>query len=229
MKRVLFPAAPGVFTAAGMLAGRLEHHFLRPLGRLLDRLDPRELATVRSELEADARSTFGAEGRGAARLDLAFSLDMRFQGQEASLPVPFPALPDAAALRSAFLDAYRETYGYVSDDRVEIVAVRLAATLADGPVLDFSAMRRADAANVGERQTRRAYFGRETGWIDAPVMARAALAGAAIGPLILESDDCTIVIPAAARAEPDTTGNLLVTLEQRRSDERSPVAPAWVS
>jgi hypothetical protein len=43
-------------------------------------------------------------------------------------------------------------------------------------------------------------------------MARAALAEATVGPLILESDDCTIVIPIAARAEPDATGNLLVTL-----------------
>lgn len=211
IKRVLFPAAPGVFTAAGMLAGRLEHHFLRPFGRYLDRLDPQALAETRRDMEADARSVFGAEGYAAASLDFAFSLDMRFQGQEASLPVPFPASLDTAWLRGAFLDAYSETYGYVSGDRVEIVAVRLAATLADGQVLDFSAMRRADTAGA-ERRTRRAYLGREAGWIEVPVMARAALAEATVGPLILESDDCTIVIPVAARAEPDATGNLLVTL-----------------
>jgi len=212
MKRVLFPAAPGVFTAAGMLAGRLEHHFLRPFGRYLDRLDPPTLAMTRRDMEAVARTAFGAEGHGADAVHLAFSLDMRFQGQEASLPVPLPATPDAAALRCAFLDAYRETYGYVSDDRVEIVAIRLAATLADGQVLDFSAMRRADTAGVAGRRIRRAYFGRKAGWIDAPVMTRAALVDATTGPLILESDDCTIVIPSGAKAEPDATGNLLVKL-----------------
>jgi len=212
MKRVLFPAAPGVFTAAGMLAGRLEHHFLRPFGRYLDRLDPQALAMTRRDMEAAARTAFGMEGRSADAVEFAFSLDMRFQGQEASLPVPLPAAPDAAALRRAFLDAYRETYGYVSDDRVEIVAVRLIATLADGQVLDFSAMRAADAPGTGEQRTRQAYFGKYAGWIDVTVMARAALSEATVGPLILESDDCTIVIPVGAMAEPDATGNLLVTL-----------------
>jgi N-methylhydantoinase A len=212
MKRVLFPATPGVFTAAGMLAGRLEHHFLRPFARYLDRLDPTALATTRRDMEAVARTAFGMDGHDADAIDFAFSLDMRFQGQEASLPVPLPATPDAGSLRCAFLDAYRETYGYVSDDRVEIVAVRLAASLSDGHVLDFSAMRRADMAGVVEPRIRRAHFGRKAGWIDAPVMTRAALVHATIGPLILESDDCTIVIPVGAKAEPDATGNLLVTL-----------------
>jgi len=212
MKRVLFPAAPGVFTAAGMLAGRLEHHFLRPFARYLDRLDPPALAMTRRDMEAAARTAFGMEGHGAEAVEFAFSLDMRFQGQEASLPVPLPAAPDAAALRRAFLDEYRATYGYVSDDRVEIVAVRLAATLADGQVLDFSAMRRADAVGGAEPRARRAHFGRNAGWIDAPVVSRAELVEAATGPLILESDDCTIVIPIGAKAEPDATGNLLVTL-----------------
>lgn len=212
MKRVLFPATPGVFTAAGMLAGRLEHHFLRPFARYLDRLDPTALATTRHDMEAVARTAFGMDGYDADAVDFAFSLDMRFQGQEASLPVPLPATPDAGSLRCAYLDAYRETYGYVSDDRVEIVAVRLAASLSDGHVLDFSAMRRADMAGVVEPRLRRAHFGRKAGWIDAPVMTRAALVHATIGPLILESDDCTIVIPVGAKAEPDATGNLLVTL-----------------
>jgi len=212
MKRVLFPAAPGVFTAAGMLAGRLEHHFLRPFARYLDRLDPPALAMTRRDMEAAARTAFGMEGHSADAVDFAFSLDMRFQGQEASLPVPLPAAPDAAALRRAFLDEYRATYGYVSDDRVEIIAVRLIATLADGRVLDFSAMRGADTVGAAEGRTRRAHFGRKAGWIDAPVMTRAALVDAATGPLILESDDCTIVIPVGALAKPDATGNLLVTL-----------------
>ncbi|MEP9386460.1 hydantoinase/oxoprolinase family protein [Mesorhizobium sp. KR9-304] len=212
MKRVLFPATPGVFTAAGMLASRLEHHFLRSFAHYLDRLDIQALISTRREMEDDARKAFATEGHAAAALDFAFSLDMRFQGQEASLPVPLPVAPEAAALRGAFLNAYRETYGYASDDRVEIVAVRLAATRGDGQVLDFSSLRRPRLAGGAGRQTRRAFFGREQGWIDAPVLKRAGLDASTIGPLIVESDDCTIVIPVGATADTDGTGNLLVTL-----------------
>jgi N-methylhydantoinase A len=211
MKRVLFPAMPGVFTAAGMLAGRLEHHFLKPFATPLDRFDAVALTAAREAMEAEAKDAFSQEGRPAARIALAFSLDMRFQGQEASLAVLLPSHPTGDELRRRFLDAYRETYGYVSEDRVEIVAVRLVATLEDGPVLDFAALRATgrDAAPV---QSRRAYFGKATGWIDVAVARRGALRNPAEGPLILESDDCTVVIPPAAVVEPDAAGNLLVTL-----------------
>lgn len=211
MRRVLFPAAPGVFTAAGMLAGRLEHLFLRPFATPLDRLDIGAMTTTLAEMEAEARDAFAREGHVAPRLGLTFSLDMRFQGQEASLPVTLPQAPTADALRRAFLAIYVETYGYASDDRVETVAIRLAATLQDGPVLDFSALRASGNGADGGRM-RRSYFGKATGWIDVPVRLRHDLREATEGPLILESDDSTVVIPPAARVEPDAAGDLLVML-----------------
>jgi N-methylhydantoinase A len=159
----------------------------------------------------EARDAFAQEGHRAPNLGLAFSLDMRFEGQEASLPVPLPATGPAGDLRRGFLDAYRGTYGYVSDDRVETVAIRLIATLEDGAVLDFSALR-APETEEAAAWSRRAYFGKEAGWIEVPVMRRSALRRAADGPLILESDDCTVVIPPFASVVPDKAGNLLVTL-----------------
>ena len=212
MKRVLFPAAPGVFTAAGMLAGRLDNHFLRPLASRLDMLDMPTLASIRSEMESDARAAFAREGYGSARLQIDFSLDMRFQGQEASLSVPLAPAQDVTELREAFIRVYQETYGYVSRDRIESVAIRLAATVADTPILDFSALQTPNGKTPDAIGKRCAFLGRSSGWLDVPVLTRAGLAHPVVGPAILESDDCTIVIPVAAKAEPDSTGNLLVTL-----------------
>lgn len=212
MKRVLFPAAPGVFTAAGMLAGRLEHQFLRPVGMHLDRLALEVLGSIRRDMEAEARNAFGAEGRVSAAIDFAFSLEMRFQGQEASLPVPLPANLERDLLRERFLEIYRETYGYVSRDRIEVVSLRLAATLAEGQILDFATLRPAVATVSPETLRRRAYLGREAGWMDVPVRSRNALTVIMPGPFIVEGDDCTIVVPVGAEARPDAAGNLFVTL-----------------
>src|SRR5690606_20449621 len=45
--RVLFPPAPGVFTAMGMLAGQVEHHELRSAQAPLAALDPASVEALR--------------------------------------------------------------------------------------------------------------------------------------------------------------------------------------
>ena len=214
MRRVLFPNAPGVFTAAGMLAGQLEHDFLRPFAGSLDRIDLERLDALRRAMENEAADAFARDGYASAALEHLFTLDIRYQGQEASLSVPLPAEPTKPALRDAFLDMYRATYGYVSADRIESVAIRLSSLLASGRVLDFAAMRDAVDGKPTTQAVRRAYFGKAIGWVDTPVISRAAFRTAATGPFILESPDSTIVIPPGARAEPDTAGNIVATLEE---------------
>jgi len=211
MTRVLFPATPGVFTAAGMLAGRLEHHFLRPFLADLRDFDAAGLTGLVRDMQHDAANAFSSEGYRGTTLTHTFSLDMRFRGQEASLVIPLPEDTAAATLRTAFMEDYRETYGYVSDDRIETVALRLVTALAEGPVLDFSAAQKA-SARAAANATRMAYFGSAAAWLEAPVMRREAAGETIAGPVILESDDCTVVIPPGAQARRDSAGNLLVTL-----------------
>ena len=158
MRRVLFPNAPGVFTAAGMLAGRLEHDFLRPFAGSLDLLDLARLDAVRRAMENEAAEAFARDGYGGAALEHSFTLDMRYQGQEASLSVTLPAKPTQPALREAFLEMYRATYGYVSADRIESVAIRLTSLLASGHVLDFAAMRDAGDGMPATQQARQRVF-----------------------------------------------------------------------
>ena len=62
-----------------------------------------------------------------------------------------------------------------------------------------------------ESGARRAYFGRAHGWIDTPVVARAALAGGGEGPCIVEEYDSTCLVPPGVRATVDASGNLVLT------------------
>jgi N-methylhydantoinase A len=125
--RVLVPLSPGVFTAVGMLASDLQHHFVRAHAGVLGRLD-----LERAELEVEARAALDAEGYPPSRTLLEFQADLRYQGQGSELTVALPGRRlDAAAvgaLGEAFRAAYAAAYGYATDEDVELVNLRLVAT-----------------------------------------------------------------------------------------------------
>ena len=54
--RVLFPPAPGVFTAMGMLAGNVEHHESALVQSPLGRLDARTVDDLRAEMRRERAS-----------------------------------------------------------------------------------------------------------------------------------------------------------------------------
>ncbi|MEK6420858.1 MAG: hydantoinase/oxoprolinase family protein [Burkholderia gladioli] len=216
MKRVVFPAAPGVFTAMGMLAGAVERYFVKPSLSLLDALDVEALGTVVDGMREDARKALAEEGYSADRIQYVFDLDMRFKGQDYEIPVRLPDTLDAGArdtLRQAFRDAYTAIYGYASDDAIECANVRLLARGVATSTLDFNDIRSARAAGgTAERSRRSVYFSRQTGWVDTPIVPRAALDQPIDGPVILESSDTTIVIPPGWRVATDKIGSVIASI-----------------
>ncbi|MBN3787315.1 hydantoinase/oxoprolinase family protein [Burkholderia sp. Ac-20353] len=217
MRRVIFPAAPGVFTAMGMLAGAVERYFVRPSLDLLDTLDIASLKDKIAEMRDDARNALADEGYSPDRIEFVFDLDMRFRGQDYEIPVRIPAKLDDAAretLRDGFLSAYTAMYGYASKDAIECANVRLLARGIAPKTLDFKDIRSAQPANAElKRETRRVYFDRQTGWVDTPIMPRALLDNEIVGPVILESTDTTIVIPPNWRVSADKLGCVIASLD----------------
>ncbi|MBL8582407.1 MAG: hydantoinase/oxoprolinase family protein [Rhizobiaceae bacterium] len=214
ISRVVFPPAPGVFTAMGMLAGHVEHHELRPAQAPLDCLDPGLVASLRQEMREAATAALEAQGYAADTLRFADQIDLRLEGQDASLPIPFDGTLDPARLRRAFLEAYRDTYGYMPSDAVEAVALRLHATAHAAAPLDFTALRPATSRAEAQSARRVVHFSRDHS-VETPILPREAVTREMAGPLVIEGADTTIVIPPKARVEPNATGSLVATLETR--------------
>jgi N-methylhydantoinase A len=210
--RVVFPPAPGVFTAMGMLAGHVEHHELRSAQAPLDRLDQGLIAALRHEMRAAATAALAAQGYTSKTLHFTDQMDLRLEGQDAALQIPFAGDFDAAVLRQAFVAAYRDTYGYTPTDAVEAVALRLHATALASEPLDFTALKAAPALSISGAGVRKVFFGREKP-VKTPILRREAVTAEIAGPLIIEGADTTIVIPPRARVAPDATGSLVATLE----------------
>jgi N-methylhydantoinase A len=214
ISRVLFPLAPGVFTAMGMLAGDVERYFLRPLPGLLQLMEPEDVNRQMAALRKEAVEALAQEGYSKDRVSFAFEIDLRFRGQDSEVPIALPgeiSEADKEPLRQAFLDAYRGIYGYASSDSIETVNTRLRASGVNENRLDFAAVG-PTGAETGAVSTRCLYFDRTRQWVETPVRSRSGFSGSASGPLILESPDTTIVVPAGATISADRLGNLVVEL-----------------
>lgn len=212
MKSLLVPASPGVFTAMGMLAGDVERYYIAPFAALLEDVDTKVLAAVTGELRDQARKTLAEEGVAEEDMELISEVDLRFRGQEMSLPVRFAEPFDAAVVREDFLEQYRSIYSYSSSDSIEIVSVRMTGRGLRRGKLDFRSLHEDNAADSAPRSQRKVFFGPADGWLETPVYDRLHMPRALQGPAILEGSDSTVVVPPGASMERDDFMNLHLKL-----------------
>ena len=214
--RVMLPMMPGVFTALGMLTGDVERHFLTAMPGLLDDLDMAALEVAVTALRVQAEEALREENFTSAQMQFAFSLELRFEGQDSELPILLPEAVGQASvtsLRRQFLAAYEAIYQYAADDGIEVVNLRLLSCGVRPGKLDFRDLSISDTGETHrEAGKREVYFGRDHGWLQTVVLDRAAFSGEAAGPLILESTDSTVVVPPEGRVAGDGLGNLMINL-----------------
>ncbi|HUF91772.1 MAG TPA: hydantoinase/oxoprolinase family protein, partial [Candidatus Limnocylindria bacterium] len=211
IRRVLVPVSPGVFTAVGMLASDLQHHFVRAHAARLSTMPFAPANKVAEEMARAARQTLAAEGY--AQCGLVFHADLRYAGQGSELSVPLPGgvfdAGSVAALREAFRQEYTTTYGYATDEDLELVNVRLVATGVRARRLDF---RRIDVTARPSAAARRPVtFNRRAAAVDTPVVPREQVRTLA-GPAIIESYESTVVVPPGCEVRTDACGNLVITI-----------------
>lgn len=121
---------------------------------------------------------------------------------------------DGALLVSQTLSTpgdHSATYDYASDDELELVNLRLVATGRRPGGLDFQSL--SAATRRSESGTRPMAFERGAQPVDSPVIGRDEVDGRTRpGPVIVESDDSTVVVPPGAEITRDAHANLVITL-----------------
>jgi N-methylhydantoinase A len=213
--RVIVPPAAGVFSAVGLLCADLEAvrstAFLRPLNAE----SVVEISRLCSKLERESLAELGmSEG-----VTVRWRAELRYAGQGFELPVDLPR-GDAGVdeIRSRFELEYRKTYGHeLVGHHVDFVALRVLATV---PPRGPGALSRMRAAPLRAPTTpwRKAYFSREDGPIDTPVIERNDLGPKPrSGPLIIEEYEGTTIVPPDASAVRDGFDNIVITLTEDRA------------
>jgi N-methylhydantoinase A len=232
MRRIVVPPAPGLFSSFGLLYSDVEHHYVRTFHRRTRGLEGAALAELDqawARMEAEALAQLAAEGFTGSAARLRRSADLRYAGQSFELTVPVAGgqldPPAVAAIEAAFGAEHERTYGHRAgpDEPVEIVTLRVVAQgIPDRPRVPErleapgAARPGGESAAPGWTPVRRAYFGRDRGWLETPVLRRADLATPREGPCIVEEYDATCIVPPGARAVLDGSGNIVIDLESFR-------------
>lgn len=197
-KELVIPLYPGLFSAWGMLATAPRHDLVRTIPLAADSSTDADLQDVLDDMADEAGQYFAASGPERP-LHLTARIELRYHGQEHTVPVPVDARNvDLATLVEAFHAAHEQAYTFrLEDTRVEIIQFHLAAeqTTTLPQIVPVSrAGRDAALARTGVRPV---HFG-EDGMRDTPVMDRALLPvdHAFDGPAIVtEPTATTLILP----------------------------------
>jgi N-methylhydantoinase A len=218
MRRIIVPPSPGLFSAFGLLYADVEHHYSRTFRCPLRQVDLAALNAAWERLDTAAVAQLTADGFLPQHMRVRRAANMHYQGQTFELTVPVPAgaltAPDLAALAEAFGREHERTYGHRAgpDEPVEMVTMQVIGQgIPDRPRVP-ARLPPPPAHIESATRMRQAYFGRQLGWLDTPVLSRAALSLPRQGPCIIEEYDATCVVPPRARAVLDAYGNIVIDL-----------------
>jgi N-methylhydantoinase A len=205
--RVVVPPSPSTFSAWGMLATDLRHDLVRTVLVPLDRTDA---AWAEARYEAMRREIETIlPGVGAPVMHRA--ADLRYLGQEHTVPIALDTLDDWAELRTRFDAAHERAYGYAAPEvEIQLLNLRLAIVFpVEQPRLPTVERRTTGAPPF---ETRKIYSVLAGDSLEYRVYQREALrAGDQLtGPAAIEESGTTTIIDAADTLSVEDHGSLII-------------------
>jgi N-methylhydantoinase A len=215
--KVIIPNYPGQFSALGMLMADIQHDYIQTYYKALKYADFSVVRHICDELVEQGRRTLESERVPEDAMSYQRFLDIRYSGQEFSIPVPIAARyiedGDADAIRKAFDELHGRRYGYQTPEQpVEMVNVRVSAFGKRTP-FRFPAL---ELSGKGDPLTGRRIVYLKSGQegAECPIYRRDRLpAGYEItGPTVVQEYASTTVLFPGDKALVASTGELVVTL-----------------
>ena len=206
----IVPWSPGTFSAWGMLQTDMRHDVVRSFYRPIAEIEDADIASVFSQLEAEGSALLENEGVAAEDRYFARSADMRYVGQEYTVNVAIRSEIVLERIEHDFHEAHRIRYGHSTPGApVEFVNLRLAAMGRIGTwEAPFQVSVEEHDPLLGRRRVVFAGEAHETA-----VLLRDHLFPGARhdGPLVIEEQSSTTIVPPGYSVDVDELGNLLVT------------------
>ncbi len=216
--KALVPKAPGLLAAYGLLTEDMRRDFVQTHVMNCEGDFFTVLLREFHILEDNAAEWFDKEGIAENKRRMEYFLDMRYQGQNHEIRVPFSfeGDPGEDSVRKAFTEAYERLYSFSSDDMVQIVNFGLSA-IGDivYPAVNEDEYRGEECSNaaIGKRKV---YIGKGE-FEDYTIYDRDMLGNGNIihGPAIVEQMDSTTIIPRGMMGTVDKNLNIMIEREQR--------------
>ncbi len=131
---LIIPKMPGNFSALGMLLAPWRHDFVRTTMGVLGQLQAPWVQSAFGELVASAHSQLAKDALDPGLAELTYAADLRYRGQEHSIPVPLSQPLDLIhqleAVREAFNSLHDSRYGHAAlGEMIEVVNLRLTSSV----------------------------------------------------------------------------------------------------
>ncbi len=219
---VIIPPLPGLFSALGLIFADVEYHLIRTLYASARAPKPEDWNRVVVALADEARGLLSKDGYSKADMAMDFLADAHYGGQEHTISIPLhlnsshgPEPVDVTGVTKLGEDfelEHERTYGYrTHGEEVAVSAVRCVARGLSRTDRVPEQLTLKQSSEIPAAQTRKAYFGPEAGWLSTDVTGRHDLQGTrAHGPLLVEEDNSTTVIPPGWTAHLDEWSNIIL-------------------
>lgn len=201
IRQALVPAHTGVLSAFGLLAAPSGKEVSQSCIRLIGDCREEEVEAIFDRLERRITSDLRVEATSAFQLKR--EIDLRYQGQSATLRLPWLNQVQAA---SAFHERHRDRFGYALDMPVELVNVRLTMQGADMPDMPLPRIARRECGQPVDR-VRLQEFG-----VQVPVFRRSDIGQEQVlnGPAIIVEAQATLYVAPQWTAVQQDSGSLLL-------------------
>jgi len=206
---VIIPPAPGHFSAWGMLMTDPLQDFVQTAVTPATAEAAATIAGRFAALSQEARTFFAERGESPSAVVIEQFADMRYQGQEHTVRVPFPVEGSLTDVVETFHQLHNRAYTFRLDTPTEIVNYHVVASVPSPK----PALSRLTQGGDGVPKGKRLVDFDEHGRLEATIWERSALPlGRAIsGPAVVEEPASTTVISPGQTAVIDEIGNLVIT------------------
>ena len=218
---VVVPFRLGITSALGTLLAPARQDFVQTVNRRTTDVAVAALAEIAAGLADSGRRVLDEQGLDLVDVEVRQLLELQFEGQTHTVPIPFAGDESWETLGARFTKAYAESYGVLPGEHIPHKVVNVRTTV-DGlrPPVDLRSLTGSgetagtvDGARLGERPV--SFAGR---WVTTPVLRRERLPlGARFpGPAVIEQQDGTTLVDEHTDVTVDEFGNLILSLKEVR-------------
>ncbi len=213
--RVIVPNSAAVFSAWGMMMSDIRHDWIRTIICPLKSTAVEEINSIWDDLKASARKRMQDEGLSGSEIIFQTIVDMRYEGQEHTVPVQAPADQwgdnTAADLIESFHCNHEHFYTFrLENTEVEIVNFHLVALgVQEKP--DIPHIEQLGKEKITADGQREVLFDDKI-WRETPVYYRSKLKAGftGSGPMLVDEKTATTVVLPGQSLTVDEYGNLII-------------------
>jgi N-methylhydantoinase A len=216
INRVIIPKDAGIFSAFGGVVMDFKHDFEETFYNPIDEVDLDLLNMKFGELDKKALKSMSLQGINENKISTYRNAQIRFIGQTYEVQTPIPSRKigsrEIEIIKMSFYDEHEREYS-IADRRLPIAFVNLRTTAighVEKPKLELLASN--DVVKKEKNEGKRSVFFENCGFIDTVIFDRRFLKSGLRfnGPVIIEDDSSTIIVPPKMRAEIDSFRNVII-------------------